>query len=118
MKLKTRQKAIKSEYEYVIPVGCCFMRNLLHYRNPIAYTIRLESWAADIYEYNSIVAISTGYEPFGTMKLTTEQYMIIKQYEEQARKINTNYDLEYNVRKQQVENLLTACIMDLLDMNQ
>ena len=118
MKFKTTQRAVKNGYEYVIPVGYCAMDNLLHYKNPVAYTTRIEGWAADIYEYNSIVAIATGYAPFGTMKLTTEQYMIIKQYEEQARKINANYDLEYNVRKREVELLLTACIDDLLDINQ
>ena len=118
MQFITTQKSIKSGYEYVIPVGCCFMDNLLRYKQPIAYTTRVEGWAADIYEYNSNIAIATGYAPFGTMKLTTEQYMIIKEYEKQAIAINNNYDLEYNVRKREVELLLTACIDDLLDMNQ
>lgn len=51
-------------YDYVISVGYCKLQNLLKFHNPIAYTSRIEGWAADVYDFGN-TAIVTGNAPFG-----------------------------------------------------
>lgn len=64
MKFKTTQKAIRANYNKIICVPYCGLQTLLNYENPVAYTIRHEGWAADIYDMGGGVAIVTGYAPF------------------------------------------------------
>ena len=82
MKFKTTQKAIKQGYTNVIQVSYCGLQSLLRCESPVAYTIRREGWAADIYTFGS-TAIVTGYAPFGNIR---PGYEINQRYEEKARK--------------------------------
>lgn len=50
MKFKTTQREIKENYKTVISVPYCGLQNLLNYKSPVAYTVRREGWAADIYD--------------------------------------------------------------------
>lgn len=50
MKFKTTQKEIMANYNAIICVPYCGLQNLLNYENPVAYTVRREGWAADIYD--------------------------------------------------------------------
>lgn len=86
MKYKTTQKAVKGGYSYVIQIPYCAAQHLLSHHNPVAYTVRREGWAADIYDFDQ-VAIVTGYAPFGNVK---PEYTTIAAYEEQANKITNN----------------------------
>lgn len=63
MKFKTTQKAIKANYNTIICVPYCGLQTLLNYESPVAYTVRREGWAADIYDMCGGVAIVTGYAP-------------------------------------------------------
>ena len=115
MKFKTTQKAIKNGYDVVIPIGYCAMYNLLRYREPVAYTTRIEGWGSDVYEVNGAyrVAISTGYAPFGTLNLTREQYQLIKDYETKARSINEDHEMRYEQRIIEVDLILRQLIKEL-----
>lgn len=83
MKFKTTQKAIRVNYNKIICVPYCELQNLLNYESPVAYTVRRDGWAADIYDMGGGVAIATGYAPFGNIRPIYEQ---VKAVEEQAKK--------------------------------
>ena len=84
MKFKTTQREIKENYKTVISVPYCGLQNLLNYESPIAYTVRREGWAADIYDMGNGVAITTGYAPFGNVR---PSYELRERYEKQAEKV-------------------------------
>ena len=102
MKFKTTQKAIKANYNTIICVPYCGLQNLLNYESPVAYTIRREGWAADIYDMSGGVAIVTGYAPFGNIRPIYEQ---VKAVEEQAEKIRYDYSLPYEQRRESLKSL-------------
>ena len=56
MKFKTTQKEIRANYNKIICVPYCGLQNLLNYEIPVAYTVRREGWAADIYDMGGGVA--------------------------------------------------------------
>jgi hypothetical protein len=91
MKFKTTQREIKANFSKIICVPYCELQFLLKYEHPIAYTVRREGWAADIYDMGEGVAIVTGYLPFGKI---CPSYELREKYEKEARKISYNYSYE------------------------
>lgn len=91
MKFRTTQKAIRANYNKIICVPCCGLQNLLNYESPVAYTVRREGWAADIYDMGGGVAIVTGYAPFGNIR---PSYELRERYETQAEKIRYEYSYD------------------------
>lgn len=66
----------------IIPIGYCHAHFLLHGREPMWYTTsRIYGWRADIYHLGDGLAISTGYAPFGDLKLS---YDFVQEYETAA----------------------------------
>ena len=106
MKIKTTQKEIKSRFKKVVCVGYCNLQHLLFYQSPTYYTARREGWASDIYIFDDI-AISMGYVPFGNIKINCD---ILNEYEEQAKKIKSDYNTTYIVRENKVNGLLKKFI--------
>ena len=102
MKFKTTQKAIFANYDEIICVPYCGLQNLLNYESPVAYTARREGWAADIYDMGGVVAIVTGYAPFGNIRPTYEQ---VKAVEEQAEKIRYDYSLSDEQQRDMLKSL-------------
>lgn len=88
MKFKTTQKTIRANYGTIICVPYCGLQDLLNYENPVAYTVRPEGWAADIYDMGGGVAIVTGYAPFGNVR---PSYELRERYEKQAKQIRNKY---------------------------
>jgi hypothetical protein len=103
MKFKTTQKAIRANYNKIICVPYCGLQNLLNYENPVAYTIRREGWAADIYDMGGGVAIVTGYAPFGNIR---PSYELRERYEKQAEKIRYDYSLSYEQQRESLKSLV------------
>lgn len=91
MKFKSTKKEIMANFNKIICVPYCNLQNLLYYEDPVAYTVRREGWAADIYDMGGGVAIVTGYAPFGTIRLS---YEMNKKYDDEARKIYYKYKYE------------------------
>ena len=110
MKFRTTQKVIKENFGTIICVPYCGLQNLLNYENPVAYTVRREWWAADIYDMGGGVAIVTGYEPFGNIR---PSYELRKRYETQAEKIRYNYSLAWKEQKEQLRELARAFIEEV-----
>lgn len=102
MKFKTTQKAIRENYNKIICVPYCGLQILLNYESPVAYTVRREGWAADIYDMSGGVAIVTGYAPFGNIRPIYEQ---LKAVEEQAEKIRYDYSLSYEQQRESLKSL-------------
>ncbi len=102
MKFKTTQKAIRANYNKIICVPYCGLQTILNYESPVAYTVRREGWAADIYDMGGGVAIVTGYAPFGNIR---PSYELRERYEKQAEKIRYDYNLSYEQQRKQLEQL-------------
>lgn len=100
MKFKTTQKEIRANYNKIICVPYCGLQNLLNYESPVAYTVRREGWAADIYDMGGGVAIVTGYAPFGNVR---PSYELREQYEKQAEKIR--YEYRYDQQRESLKSL-------------
>ena len=110
MKFKTTQKAIKANYNKIICVPYCGLQNLLNYESPVAYTVRREGWAADIYDMGGGVAIVTGYAPFGNIR---PSYELRERYETDAEKIRYNYSLAWEEPRKRLEPLARAFIEEV-----
>lgn len=110
MKFKTTQKTIKANYNTIICVPYCDLQNLLNYESPVAYTVRREGWAADIYDMGGGVAIVTGYAPFGNVR---PSYELRELYETDAKKIRYNYSLAWEEQREQLKQLARAFIKEV-----
>lgn len=64
MKFKTTRQYVCNQMPIVIGFGYLELENILKYFEPIAYTVGLYGWNADIYTPSQTVAIVTGYRPF------------------------------------------------------
>ena len=102
MKFKTTQKAIRANYNKIICVPYCGLQTLLNYESSVAYTVRREGWAADIYDMGGGVAIVTGYAPFGNIR---PSYELRERYEKQAEKIRYDYNLSYEQQRESLKSL-------------
>jgi len=110
MKFKTTQKAIRANYNKIICVPYCGLQNLLNYESPVAYTVRREGWAADIYDMGGGVAIVTGYAPFGNIR---PSYELRERYETDAEKIRYDYSVSYEEQKNNMHQLQRAFIEEV-----
>lgn len=110
MKFRTTQKEIRANYDKIICVPYCGLQNLLNYESPVAYTVRREGWAADIYDMGGGVAIVTGYAPFGKIR---PSYELCKRYETQAEKIRYNYSLAWEEQKEQLREIARAFVEEV-----
>ena len=107
MKFRTTQKAIRANYDKIIYVPYCGLQNLLNCESPVAYTVRREGWAADIYDMGGGVAIVTGYSPFGNIR---PSYELRERYETQAEKIRYNRSIAWAEQKEQLRELARTFI--------
>lgn len=108
MKFRTTQKEIRANYNKIICIPYCGLQNLLRYESPVAYTVRREGWAADIYDMGGGVAIVTGYAPFGNIR---PSYELREQYEKQAEKIY--YEYSYDRRRESLKSLARNFIKEV-----
>ena len=110
MKFKTTQKEIRANYYAIICVPYCGLQNLLNYESPVAYTVRREGWAADIYNMGGGVAIVTGYAPFGNIR---PSYELRERYEKQAEKIR--YEYSYDRQRESLKSLARDFVKEACD---
>lgn len=108
MKFKTTAKEIKNNY-YCIKVGYCDLQRLLSCENPTAYTCGTYGWNADVYTFGD-TAIVTGYRPFGEF---SADYDTCRKYEALAG--NTDYDLNYEVKRERLNNLIEQFIHEVIN---
>lgn len=111
MKYKTTQRAIKEGYSFIIKVSYCRLQTLLAYESPVAYTVRREGWAADIYDIGGGGAIVTGYAPFGNI---VPGYEFNREWEEKAEKIRYDYSLSWEVQRDKMKDLVREYVKAVL----
>lgn len=90
-KIKTTKTEMRQNYR-ILSIGYCDAQSLLTFESPIAYSAGTYGWACDYYlirhpEVGEVI-ISTGYSPISTKNMI-EDYKLIREYEEKARKENT-----------------------------
>lgn len=102
MKFKTTAKEIRNGYVKKIAVSYCGMQHLLYNHAPIAYTCGVYGWNFDVYSVDG-VAICTGYRG---MVGKSVDYELLREYETEAEKIEYDYKIPYEERKDRIEALL------------
>ena len=102
MKFKTTAKAIRNSYGKKIAISYCGAQHLLWNHAPIAYTCGVYGWNFDVYTVNG-VTICTGYRG---MVGGSVDYELLREYETKAEKIQYNTALDYEKRREIVEELL------------
>lgn len=108
MKLKTTKKQIINYYNKIYSVGYCEAQFLLEGISPFAYSKGIYGWACDYYEIEDI-CISTGYNPIGE----SIDYNLVRKYDNKANKVLSNYNLDYQKRKNKVNKLLVKFINEI-----
>lgn len=105
MKFKTTRKAVTESSNTILKVGYCDLAYLLKFEEPIAYTSGVYGWNADIYKLDGLTIV-TGYRPFGNY----ENYDLVHEYEDKARKIAGDYNTPWEERRDAVNKLLDEFI--------
>ena len=101
MKFRTTKKAVMANGGIILEVGYCDLQSLLKFKAPEAYTCGVYGWNADIYDIDG-VTIVTGYRPFGNC----HNGDLVAEYEAKAHNIATDYQVDWETRKNEVNKLL------------
>ena len=116
MKLRTTNKQLKEWYskDNTITIGYCNAQHLLEGLEPFAYTCGVYGWNSDNYEitHNNIrYLISSGYRPIdGNIR----NYDITRKYDEKARAIRNNYNLDYKTQLRKIEKLRNKWLDEII----
>lgn len=105
-KIKTTQREIKSTYTNVVAIGYCNLQNLLNYFTPQCYTVRKEGWASDVYDFGT-TAISTGYAPFGNIRI---DYDTLQKYDKIGETLRYDSVLTWQAKKKKARELIDKMI--------
>jgi len=108
MKLKTTKKQVKNYYSDIYSIGYCNAQYLLQGVNPFAYSSGAYGWSCDYYEVED-VCISTGYSTIGE----STNYDLVRKYDDKAKAIFDNCNVDYQKRKNKVNKLLIKFINEL-----
>lgn len=112
MKFKVTKKALKNGFYHIISIGYCNAQYLLKFETPFSYCTRVEGWACDNYDIDNVL-ISTGYAPLKDENVNVT-YDSIKTYEDEARKISTDYSMTWEEQKGAVRKLLREFVNECL----
>lgn len=108
MKVKTTKKSVKNTFYNIYKIGYCEAQYLLEGLSPFAYSSGAYGWACDYYEVDGI-CISTGYSPIGERL----SYDLVLKYDNKAKDIVSDYNLDYQKRKNKVNRLLSKFIKEI-----
>lgn len=109
MKLKATKKEIRSSNNIILKIGYCNAQTLLSRLEPFAYSCGIYGWDCDYYNIDNII-ISTGYRPIGQ----SINYDLVREYDNQAQKISSNYDLSYDEQLKKISKLLKEFIKEVI----
>lgn len=111
MKFKTTRKAVKENSGIILEVGYCDLQSLLYFKDPAAYTCGVYGWNSDVYDFGKVVIV-TGYRPFGNYS----NYDLVREYEQKAHKIATDYQVDWETRKNEVNKLLDEFVKKVYEL--
>lgn len=110
-KIRVTKKEILKACKNIICVGYCDLQYLLYYKYADFYTCGVYGWNCDIYKINENLLISTGYSPFGNIRI---DYKKTRKTEEKARAIVHDTKLSFEQKKKKLDNLLNKYIQEAL----
>jgi len=84
---------------------------LLHYKNPFAYSRRVEGWACDYYDVDGVL-ISTGYSPLNEKNMRRDNVLLCD-YNQQAKLIRLDNDLSFTEKISLIDELLDSYIQQV-----
>lgn len=108
MKYSTTQKNIRNTYAVIFSIPYCNAQNLLSYEDPFAYNHGVYGWNCDYY-YIDGVCICTGYRPHGIRAA----HEITAKYEEEAKELRNNWDIDYDAKIQRLSALRSRWIAEM-----
>ena len=111
MKFRTTRKAIKANSRIILKVEYCDLQSLLYFREAEAYTCGVYGWNADIHMFGNVTVV-TGYRPFGNYS----NYDLVEEYEAKADKIATDYQVDWETRKNEVSKLLDEFVTKVYEL--
>lgn len=91
MKKETTMKYIKNNYKNIIKTGYCDIQHLTKGLVPTYYTTGVYGWNCDIYVVSCATVITTGYRPFGNIRVPKR---IFEKYKNIVNEYGNNNDLE------------------------
>lgn len=103
-KTKLTKKSLNAEYRNILGTGYCNLQFLLKFQEPFAYSARAEGWACDYYEVDDVL-ISTGYSPMKSKRVKSS-YELECEYDEIAKEIIGNTEIEWKEKEEKVNKLL------------
>lgn len=109
MSMRLYKKHVRAEYSIVAYCGYCDLQYTLYFAPKIGHTERAEGWGCNIYELAPDIALTTGYDPFGTRRLPLA---LTKRYEEKAKQILRENNYSY-IAKEELERLLTELAAEI-----
>ena len=105
------RKEIKNCFNKIYSVGYCDLQFLLQYHNRVGYNSGVYGWNYDIFALdNGNIAICTGYRG---MIGETISYEITKKYNEKARLIVSNWDINFDEKKKKIDKLIKKFIDEI-----
>ena len=112
-KIKATKKEMKQNYK-ILGIGYCDLQYLLSYQKPVAYSSsRMYGWLCDYYNINGVI-ISTGYNHIDTKNMK-DDYALVKEYEQKARKLSQSILQTKKVAKE--VNKLLFELLKKLELN-
>lgn len=91
MNMRLYKKHVNAEYHIVAYCEYCALQSTLQSMQVIGHTERAEGWGCNIYQLAPDIALTTGYAPFGNLRLPRE---LTERYEQRARQNPTYENLQ------------------------
>ena len=111
MKFQTTRKAVKENSRIILRVGYCDLQSLLYFKEAEAYTCGVYGWNADIHMFGNVTVV-TGHRTFGNYS----NYDLVEEYEQKAHKIATDYQADWETRKNEVGKLLDEFVNKIYEL--
>lgn len=109
MSMRVYKKHVRAAFPLVAYCGYCNLHYTLYFTRKFGHTERAEGWGCDVYELAPDIALTTGYDPFGSRRLPLA---LTKRYEEKAKQILRENNYSYTA-KEELERLLTELAAEI-----
>lgn len=112
MKIKVSKKEIRNNFNNIITISYCGGWYLLQGIEPDFYTCGVYGWNEDIYKIDYNTIITTGYRPIDGVR----DYEITTLYNEKARLVYNDCNIDYKKKMQKIEKLRNRYIEIMLEL--
>lgn len=106
MDLQLRRKDVVDAFPYIIKVGYCELQYTLKALDMerVGYTCGVNGWNADVYRLEKGIALTTGYRPFGNIRVDSDR---LRALEEAVQAVPWEYcDKRARVARKGIESII------------